>query len=113
MYLVLCLINFHISCHFLPRFWDTSTIYYQFLQQIYFVVNVIVVDICLCLQMWKVQKVAPVDWRRLRLKTVTLTRAEEQTRQFDSECMRYLSYLLYPLCVGAAVYSLIYESHRR
>ncbi|XP_046663043.1 cleft lip and palate transmembrane protein 1-like protein [Homalodisca vitripennis] len=63
-------------------------------------------------QMWKVQKVTPVDWRRLRLKPLTLTEAEQQTRQFDSESMRYLSYVLYPLCVGAAAYSLIYESHR-
>jgi len=26
--------------------------------------------------------------------------------------MRYLSYLLYPLCVGLAVYSLVYSSHK-
>uniref|UniRef100_A0A1B6H7J5 Lipid scramblase CLPTM1L n=1 Tax=Homalodisca liturata TaxID=320908 RepID=A0A1B6H7J5_9HEMI len=64
------------------------------------------------IEMWKVQKVTPVDWRRLRLKPLTLTEAEQQTRQFDSESMRYLSYVLYPLCVGAAAYSLIYESHR-
>jgi len=64
------------------------------------------------IEMWKVQKVVPVDWRRLRLKPQKLTKAEEQTRQFDAECMKYLSYILYPLCIGAAVYSLIYESHR-
>ncbi|KAH8319214.1 hypothetical protein KR074_002403 [Drosophila pseudoananassae] len=38
--------------------------------------------------------------------------AEEQTDQFDRQGMRYLSYLLYPLCLGGAVYSLIYQPHR-
>ncbi|KAH8387829.1 hypothetical protein KR093_009721 [Drosophila rubida] len=38
--------------------------------------------------------------------------AEQRTQQFDREGMRYLSYLLYPLCVGGAIYSLIYQPHR-
>ncbi|KAH8289849.1 hypothetical protein KR054_011885 [Drosophila jambulina] len=38
--------------------------------------------------------------------------AEQQTQHFDREGMRYLSYLLYPLCLGGAVYSLIYQPHR-
>ncbi|KAH8265137.1 hypothetical protein KR044_001563 [Drosophila immigrans] len=38
--------------------------------------------------------------------------AERQTQQYDREGMRYLSYLLYPLCVAGAVYSLIYQPHR-
>ncbi|EDV92310.1 cleft lip and palate transmembrane protein 1-like protein [Drosophila grimshawi] len=38
--------------------------------------------------------------------------AEQQTQQFDREGMRYLSYLLYPLCLGGAIYSLLYQPHR-
>ncbi|ALC48767.1 CG4332 [Drosophila busckii] len=38
--------------------------------------------------------------------------AEAQTQQFDRQGMRYLSYLLYPLCVAGAIYSLIYQPHR-
>ncbi|XP_065364074.1 lipid scramblase CLPTM1L [Calliphora vicina] len=38
--------------------------------------------------------------------------AESKTEEFDKQGMRYLSYLLYPLCVGGAVYSLIYQPHR-
>ncbi|XP_068158170.1 lipid scramblase CLPTM1L [Drosophila tropicalis] len=38
--------------------------------------------------------------------------AEVQTDQFDRQGMRYLSYLLYPLCLCGAVYSLIYQPHR-
>lgn len=42
-----------------------------------------------------------------------LKKAESYTREVDKEAMRYLSYLLYPLCVGGAVYSLIYQPHKR
>lgn len=38
--------------------------------------------------------------------------AEMKTEEFDKQGMRYLSYLLYPLCVGGAIYSLIYYPHR-
>ncbi|KAH8419784.1 hypothetical protein KR009_002474, partial [Drosophila setifemur] len=38
--------------------------------------------------------------------------AEQQTNQFDRQGMRYLSYLLYPLCLGGAIYSLLYQPHR-
>lgn len=49
----------------------------------------------------------------MKLKKVDLTDAEKKTREFDAESMRYLSYVLYPLCLGAAGYSLLYETHRR
>jgi len=41
--------------------------------------------------------------------------AEQQTEQYDREGMRYLSYLLYPLWLGDAIYSiysLLYQPHR-
>jgi hypothetical protein len=41
------------------------------------------------------------------------TAAEQQTQQFDAESMKYLSYVLYPLCIGGAIYSLLYEPHKR
>lgn len=34
------------------------------------------------------------------------------TKQYDAEAMRYLSYALYPLVIGYAIYALLYESHR-
>jgi len=33
--------------------------------------------------------------------------------KFEAECMKYLSYALYHLCICAAVYSLIYEPQKR
>lgn len=65
------------------------------------------------LQIWKVHRVIPVDWKRLRFKAVELTEIEQRTKEFDKESMRYLSYILYPLCIGGALYSLMFESHRR
>lgn len=41
------------------------------------------------------------------------TDAESTTQQLDSQGITYLSYLLYPLLVAGAVYSLLYTPHRR
>ncbi len=64
-------------------------------------------------KLWKVHKVIPIDWKRLRLRSVTLTRVEQQTWEYDAESMKYLSYILYPLCILGALYSLVYDTHRR
>lgn len=40
------------------------------------------------------------------------TEEEKLTENFDTESMRYLSYLLYPLVTGGAIYSLIYTAHK-
>ncbi|KAK4873333.1 hypothetical protein RN001_015362 [Aquatica leii] len=71
------------------------------------------------IEFWKITKVLKisVDWTstyptikfdKHRLET----KEEAKTREYDDECMQYLSYILYPLCVGAAVYSLVYQSHK-
>lgn len=45
--------------------------------------------------------------------TKKLCAAELKTREVDAEAMRYLSYLLYPVCICGAIYSLMYEPHKR
>merc|ERR1712203_404474 len=40
------------------------------------------------------------------------SKVEATTAELDSVAMRYLSWVLYPLCIGGAVYSLIYAPHR-
>lgn len=58
-------------------------------------------------------KIIPVDWKKLKFKQLNLNRAEEDTKKYEAESMNYLSYVLYPLCVGSAIYSLIYEPQKR
>lgn len=50
---------------------------------------------------------------RMRFKTDGINAAEVKTREFDAESMRYLSYLLYPLVIIGAIYSLLYQPHKR
>ncbi|XP_017793089.1 PREDICTED: cleft lip and palate transmembrane protein 1-like protein [Habropoda laboriosa] len=59
------------------------------------------------IEMWKLRKVL-----KLRLKKGDNNMAEIKTREFDTESMRYLSYMLYPLVVGGAIYSLLYKPHK-
>uniref|UniRef100_S4P4Y2 Lipid scramblase CLPTM1L n=3 Tax=Pararge aegeria TaxID=116150 RepID=S4P4Y2_9NEOP len=37
---------------------------------------------------------------------------ERSTERADAEAMRYLSMLLYPLCIAGAIYSLLYVAHK-
>ena len=37
---------------------------------------------------------------------------EASTAELDSTAMKYLSWVLYPLCLGGAVYSLVYTPHK-
>merc|ERR1712176_530355 len=38
--------------------------------------------------------------------------AENETKKYDKEAMRYLSYALYPLLFGYTIYSLMYNEHK-
>merc|ERR1712203_692784 len=40
------------------------------------------------------------------------SKVEATTAELDSVAMRYLSWVLYPLCIGGAVYSLVYVPHK-
>ncbi|XP_078047511.1 lipid scramblase CLPTM1L [Augochlora pura] len=59
------------------------------------------------IEIWKLTKVF-----KLRLHTNSKNVAEVKTREFDAESMRYLSYLLYPLVICGAIYSLLYQPHK-
>jgi hypothetical protein len=39
-------------------------------------------------------------------------KAEQETLELDRQGMKYLSYVLYPLVVGYAIYSLVYHPHK-
>lgn len=64
------------------------------------------------IELWKVHKVLPFDWRQMKFKEVTLSEGEKRTRQLDAQGMEYLTLVLYPICILGALYSLLYEHHR-
>ncbi|XP_070575633.1 lipid scramblase CLPTM1L-like [Ptychodera flava] len=68
------------------------------------------------IESWKVTKAFKVHikWSGVipRIEFGAVQDSEKETQEYDSTAMQYLSYILYPLCLGGAVYSLMYVSHR-
>jgi len=67
------------------------------------------------IELWKVMKAfhITVHWGFPPRFTMGSRSSEElRTAAFDSQSMTYLSYLLYPLCAGGAIYSLLYTPHK-
>ncbi|DBB17996.1 hypothetical protein WJX82_010310 [Trebouxia sp. C0006] len=70
------------------------------------------------IEFWKVTKAMTVsiDWSR----GIPLPKFEDkagynnasETKKHDADAVRYLSYVLYPLLAGYAVYALFYETHK-
>jgi len=69
----------------------------------------------LLIEAWKIQKavIVKLDWsRRFPLTYKHKKSYSSKTQEYDEVAMRYLSYVLYPLVFGYAVYSLMYQSHK-
>lgn len=68
------------------------------------------------IEIWKVKKAFKTEITfsgfRPHISFGSKLESEKATDEFDSQAMKYLSYLLYPLCIGGAVYSLLYLSYR-
>jgi hypothetical protein len=69
------------------------------------------------IEFWKVTKAMDVSVGRSAWGLPTLrvrdrkSYSQTPTERYDAEAMRYLSYALYPLVAGYAVYSLMYKTH--
>ncbi|XP_030645269.1 lipid scramblase CLPTM1L [Chanos chanos] len=68
------------------------------------------------IEVWKVKKAFKIH---IVWKSVTPTflfgksdESERRTEEYDSLAMKYLSYLLYPLCIGGAGYSLVFVKYK-
>jgi len=65
------------------------------------------------IEIWKVTKALHVKFSFSEgLSFGADSAVEANTAELDSKAMRYLSWVLYPLCIGGAVYSLIYTPHK-
>ncbi|KAJ7414300.1 Cleft lip and palate transmembrane protein 1-like protein [Willisornis vidua] len=63
------------------------------------------------IELWKVKKALKmtIKWQGLipKIQFGTYDDSEKKTEEYDAQAMKYLSYLLYPLCIGGAGYSLL------
>ncbi|GAB6027980.1 hypothetical protein CHUAL_002206 [Chamberlinius hualienensis] len=68
------------------------------------------------IEVWKLTKAFKIELRFQGLLPKftfgSTTKEEMETEKYDSESMKYLSYIIYPLCVGGAIYSLLYSPHK-
>ncbi|XP_066288715.1 lipid scramblase CLPTM1L-like [Branchiostoma lanceolatum] len=68
------------------------------------------------IEIWKVKKAfkVTITWngRKPSFQLGAVSKKEQETAEFDSKAMQYLSYVLYPLCVAGAIYSLLYTPHK-
>lgn len=68
------------------------------------------------IEIWKVTKAfkLTITWRGWlpKVQVGTTTDQEKETEAIDAKAMKYLWYVLYPLCAAGAVYSLMYVEHR-
>lgn len=65
------------------------------------------------IELWKVSKALHIKFSFGEGFTFgTDSAGEANTAQLDDTAMKYLSWILYPLCIGGAIYSLIFTPHK-
>ncbi|XP_017773979.1 PREDICTED: cleft lip and palate transmembrane protein 1-like protein [Nicrophorus vespilloides] len=67
------------------------------------------------IEFWKITKIykITIGWSGIKFNTnIQDTDVEAKTKKYDKESMKYLNYILYPLLLSAAVYSLVYRPHK-
>ena len=82
---------------------------------------IVSVGIGLCIDLWKIPKVLnlTIDYQNKylglvpRLKiTHKVSYTQTNTNEYDKLAFKYLSWVLFPLVVGYAIYSLMYHEHK-
>ncbi|CAL8298478.1 unnamed protein product [Lota lota] len=68
------------------------------------------------IEVWKVKKALKIQvfWKGSKPTLIfgKLDESEKRTEEYDTLAMKYLSYLLYPLCLGGAVYALVFLRYK-
>lgn len=73
---------------------------------------IIPAGISVLIEFWKLKKAFKVSFSWQGLKFGAHSAEEAETDAFDNEAMKYLAWLMTPLCIGGAVYSLMYVPHK-
>lgn len=99
------------------RAFSTIIIFLYLLDEKSSLLILIPMGISAIIELWKCKKILKMDigFGGIKMKSDEqneVTKAEEITNEIDRQGMKYLSYVLYPLCVAYAVYSLIYQPHK-
>ncbi|KAJ7991760.1 hypothetical protein DPEC_G00287220 [Dallia pectoralis] len=68
------------------------------------------------IEVWKVKKAFKIQifWKGVRPTFIfgKSDESEKRTEAYDTLAMKYLSYVLYPLCIGGAVYALVFLRYK-
>ncbi len=65
------------------------------------------------IEIWKLKKALKLEIKGWRFSVRKRTEAEKETDAYDSTFMKYLSlYVLTPLVIGGAIYSILYTEHK-
>ncbi|XP_010776131.1 lipid scramblase CLPTM1L [Notothenia coriiceps] len=68
------------------------------------------------IEVWKVKKALKIQvvWKggKPSFQFGKMDESERRTEHYDTLAMKYLSYLLYPLCIGGAVYALVFQRYK-
>ncbi|XP_033980919.1 cleft lip and palate transmembrane protein 1-like protein [Trematomus bernacchii] len=68
------------------------------------------------IEVWKVKKALKIQvfWKggKPTFRFGKMDESERRTEHYDTLAMKYLSYLLYPLCIGGAVYALVFQRYK-
>jgi hypothetical protein len=65
------------------------------------------------IEIWKLKKALKIEIKGFKLSINSRTEAEKRTDSYDSTFMKYLSlYVLTPLVIGGAIYSVLYTQHK-
>lgn len=69
------------------------------------------------IELWKCKRILKLEltwkgFKKIETMKEDIAKAEQETQEFDRQGMKYLSFVLYPLVLGYAIYSLIYQPHK-
>uniref|UniRef100_A0A915I7N0 Lipid scramblase CLPTM1L n=1 Tax=Romanomermis culicivorax TaxID=13658 RepID=A0A915I7N0_ROMCU len=100
------------------RFFSQAIVFFYLLDENTSLLILIPTGLGVLIELWKLSKAfkVTIDFRGKfgspRLRFGLVSKQEQETADFDAQGMHYLVYILTPLCISGAVYSLLYVPHK-